>query len=160
MHAFVNVAMDGEQPLSVGEVVAESPRALDRIEVKALFEEVLRSETGAEVASYHEESVAGRLRAGTVRTGDLYNLESWRERVTVVEVEGDRLCPALAAAFAAQGVAPRSGRRYRVATTSYIAGSRADELLGDVAEETEGEMLRDVAIAHLREHGFPELEGA
>jgi len=36
----------------------------------------LGAQTGADLAYYDEQSVAGRLRAGTIRTGDLYNLES------------------------------------------------------------------------------------
>ncbi len=155
LHAFVNVAMDGERPMSVGDVVAESPARLERDGVRALFETILRETTGADAAYYHPESVAGPLRAGTLRTGDLYNLESWREHVTVVEVTGESLRPALAQAFEDQGITPRTGSRYRVATTSYIAGNLADEVLGDVDAEPEGEMLRDVAIAYLSERGFP-----
>ena len=52
VHAFVNVAMDGDAPLSVGESLANNPAWLDRAEVKALFEKVLRQETGADAAYY------------------------------------------------------------------------------------------------------------
>ncbi len=155
LHAFFNVGMDGEHPLSVGEVVAENPAALDRGGVKALFEEILLSETEADLAYYHAESVAGRLRAGTIRTGDLYNLESWRERVSLVEVKGADLSAGLAKALKARGDAVQARSTYRVATTSYVAENRADELLGSVASGTAGAMLRDVAISYLTAQGFP-----
>ncbi len=155
LHAFFNVGMDGEHPLSVGEVVAENPAALDRGGVKALFEKILLSETGADLAYYHAESVAGQLRAGTIRTGDLYNLESWRERVSLVEVKGADLSAALVSALQARGDAVQSRATYRVATTSYVAENLAEEVLGAVASETTGAMVRDVAISHLKAQGFP-----
>ncbi len=155
LHAFLNIGIDGEHPLSVGEVVAENPAALDRDGVKALFEEILRRETGADLAYYHAESVAGRLRAGTIRTGDLYNLESWKDQVSVLEIKGADLSAALVKALRARGDAVRPRSTYRVATTSDVADYRADELLGSVASETTGAMLRDVAIAHLTARGFP-----
>ena len=158
LHAFFNVGMDGDHPLSVGEVVVENPTALDRRGVKALFEDVLVAETGADLAYYPAESVAGRLRAGTIRTGDLYNLESWRDRVSIVEIKGADLSATLVKALEAleaRGGAVQSERTYRVATTSYVAEHRADELLGSVATATEGAMLRDIAISHLTAQGFP-----
>ncbi len=155
LHAFINIGMDGESPLSVGEVVGVNPTALDRDAVKALFEGILLRETGADLAYYHGESVAGRLRAGTIRTGDLYNLESWRERVTVVEIKGDDLSPTLMKALRSRGDALQARASYRVATTSYVAGNLAEESLGATQSERTGAMLRDVAIDHLMEHGFP-----
>ncbi len=155
LHAFFNIGMDGEHPLSVGEVVGENPAALDRAGVKALFEEILRSATGADLAYYHAESVAGRLRAGTIRTGDLYNLESWRERVSLVEVKGADLSAVLVKALQARGEAVQARSTYRIATTGYVTENRADEVLGSVASETTGSMLRDVAISHLTAEGFP-----
>jgi hypothetical protein len=155
LHAFINVAMDGERPLSVGRVVAENPAALDRDGVKVLFEDLLLRETGADLAYYHDESVAGRLRAGTIRTGDLYNLESWRERVCVVEIKGDALSPNLVGALRARGDAVQTRASYRVATTSYVADNLSDEWLGEIDSEQTGQMLRDVAIRKLTEHGFP-----
>lgn len=155
LHALFNVGMDGDAPLSVGEVVAENPARLDRAAVKELFETILLAETGADLAYYHAESVAGPLRAGTIRTGDLYNLESWREEVMIAEVEGADLAEPLLRAMRARGDTPRKGSRYRVATTPYVAGPLAETVLGRVIDEESGPMLRDVAIAYLSSHGFP-----
>jgi hypothetical protein len=154
LHALFNVGMDGENPLSVGAVVGQNPVSLDRAGVKALFERALLAQTGADLAYYHELSVAGRLRAGTIRTGDIYNLESWRERVRVVEVRGADLSPGLSRQFAERGDAVRPQSRYKVATTSYVADELSDERLGSVQSDETGEMLRDVTIAHLQAQGF------
>ncbi len=139
----------------MGEVVAENPTALEGDGVKALFEHILLTETGADLAYYRGESVAGRLRAGTIRTGDIYDLESWGERVSVVEIKGADLSPALLAAIRARGDTVHSGSTYEVATTSYIAENLADELIGPIGAEATGAMLRDVAISHLTAKGFP-----
>ena len=155
LHAFINVGMDGEHPLSVGAVVAENPVVLEGDAVKALFEEILLRETNADLAYYPTESVAGRLRVGTIRTGDLYNLESWRERVTLVEIKGADLSPNLANRLQARGVGVQALKVYRVATTSYVAENLAKAWLGVIESESTGEMLREVAISHLTEHGFP-----
>ena len=157
LHAFINVGMDGENPLSLGAVVAENPVALERRDVKRLFEAILLRETGAELAYYHAESVAGRLRAGTIRTGDLYNLESWHENVSVVEIEGAELNPTLAQVLRERGDGVRDRHRYRVATTSYVAGNLGEACLGKISSETTGAMLREVSITHLRAEGFASL---
>ena len=57
--------MDGERPLSLGEVLGENPAVLEGPGVKRVFEDVLRVETGAEMACYPEESVAGRGATGS-----------------------------------------------------------------------------------------------
>ena len=155
LHAFINIGMDAEHPLSVGEFVAENPATLEGEGVKTLFEEIMLRETGADLAYYHLESVAGRLRAGVVRTGDLYNLESWRERISIVEIDGDGLSQTLAGALQARGDVVQPRNRYRIATTSYVAGNLAEEWLGSIESESTGEMLRDVAIADLMQNGFP-----
>ncbi len=160
LHAFLNVAMDGERPLSVGEVVAHNPEPLGPEGVKALFEEVMLASSDADLAYYPLESVAGRLRAGEIRTGDLYNLESWREQVVVVSVKGADLAEPQLEALRRRGDAVRSGSTYRIATFGYAAEHLADEALGDVGSEEEtGSMLRELAIVHLADHGFPSVGG-
>ena len=154
LHAFINVAMDGEHPLSVGEVVGINDVPLDSSGVKRWFEQVMLAHTGADIAYYDLESVAGRLRAGPVRTGDLYNLESWRNDVVVLEVEGSDLAEPIVRAFRERGDTVRPGSVYRVATESYIAAQRSEELIGRILGEETGPMLRDVAIEHGRRHGF------
>ncbi len=88
VHAFINIAMNADAPLSSGEELGDNPAWLDRAGVKALFETALRTETGADLAFYPQDSVAGRLRPGAIRSGDIYSLESWQESVEVVDVHG------------------------------------------------------------------------
>jgi hypothetical protein len=114
--------------------------------VKVLFEKALRVETGADLAYYDESSVAGRLRAGAIRSGDIYSLESWGENVEVVEVAGSDLNSALVSA-------PDPLKIYRVATTTYIVGN-AEEKLGVIKSRREGPLLRDLTVAYLRKNGF------
>ena len=85
VHAFINIAMDGDAPLSSGEHLADNPAWLDAAGVKTLFETAMRTETGADVGYYPEDSVAGRLRPGPIRSGDIYTLESWEESVEVAK---------------------------------------------------------------------------
>ena len=99
----------------------------------------MRDQTGAEFAWYDQESVVGRLRKGLIRTGDIYNLESWQEVVTVSEVKGSRIPGPLLEQLRALGVDPRPGRAYTVA----LSGSRAPS-------EQPVLRLRDAAIAYLK----------
>jgi hypothetical protein len=154
LHAFVNVGMDGERPLSVGEILAENPAVLDRPGVKRLFEGVLRGETGADIAYCHAETVAGRLRAGTIRSGDIYCLESWRNRVAVLEIRGRDMADPLRAAFAARGDRVEAASTYRVATTDYAADELAETELGRAASNSPGRPFRDAAIDWVRAHGL------
>ena len=132
-----------------------NPGWLNHAQVKALFETALRAETGAELAYYDESSVAGRLRPGLIRSGDIYSLESWQETAEVVEVRGSNLSATLLAALRERGIAPRDEEIYKVATTTFVAGERREKL-GRIGNRQPGPMLRDLTVAYLRSHGFPQ----
>jgi len=154
VHAFVNVAMDGDAPLSVGELLGHNPAVLAGDGVRSLFERAMRHHTGADLAYYDPAAVAGRLRAGPIRAGDVYVLESSQDGVSVVEVRGRDLSPDLVAQFRADGAALDPRRVYVVATTPHVAAHEAEARLGGSSPRTDHGMLRDAAIAYAREHGF------
>jgi uncharacterized protein DUF3500/5'-nucleotidase-like protein len=156
VHAFVNVAMDGDAPLSAGEALGQNPAPLADMAVKRLFERALRLECGTDLAFYDREAVAGRLRKGTIRSGDIYALESWQDTITVVEVAGRDLARGLADVMRAAGTVINSERRYTVATTAEVASSPARNL-GRVVSTLSAGLVRDAAISYLRAHGFAEL---
>jgi hypothetical protein len=145
--------MDGDAPLSVGEPLGTNPAWLDHAGVKALFESALRAETGADLAYYDESSVAGRLRPGLIRSGDIYSLESWQETVEVVEIRGSKLSATLLAGLRDRKIVPHDDKVYTIATTKYIAND-APEKLGRIGARRPGPMLRDLTVAYLRSHGF------
>jgi uncharacterized protein DUF3500/5'-nucleotidase-like protein len=154
VHAFLNVAMDGDAPLSVGEPLGTNPSWLDHAGVKSLFETALLAQTGADLAFYNEGSVAGRLRPGVIRSGDIYSLESWQEAAEVVEIRGSSLSPTLQAELRKRQIVMQSEKIYTVATTDYVA-SDLSEKLGRIGSRRPGPMLRDLVIAYLRSNGFP-----
>jgi hypothetical protein len=154
VHAFINVAMDGDAPLSVGEPLGANPAWLDHSRVKILFETALREGTGADLGYYDESSVAGRLRPGLVRSGDIYSLESWQESVEVVEVSGSNLSSRLRARLREQGIDAETGRMYSIATTGYVATELSDRL-GRIESRRPGPMVRDLTVAYLKSNGFP-----
>jgi len=153
VHAFLNVAMDGDSPLSVGEPLGTNPEWLDHAAVKELFETALSSETSSDLAYYDVDSVAGRLRPGVVRSGDIYTLESWQENVTVVEIRGSSLSAELQAALRQRRLDFNPEKTYTVATTGYIAGEGSAKI-GRINSRRNGPMLRDLTVAYLRSHGF------
>lgn len=140
VHAFINVAMNPDAPLSVGEIVYDNPSVLEGAAVKALFEDAMRSQTGADLAWYDPESVVGRLRRGPIRTGDIYNLESWQERVVVGE-----LTAANVPADMKLDLDP--ARKYVFATTGYAAQRLV--ALNALRGAEQRMMLRDATIRHL-----------
>jgi hypothetical protein len=156
VHAFINVAMDGDAPLSSGEHLNDNPSWLDRPAVKKLFQAAMRAETGADLAYYPEESVAGRLRPGPIRSGDIYTLESWQESVEVGQIHGAMLDATTFAQLANADRAFDREKMYTVATTTYGV-SRLREQHGRVESPRPGGMLRDLAVSYLREHGFTHL---
>jgi len=153
VHAFLNVAMDGDAPLSVGEPLGNNPRWLDRADVKVLFESALRAETGTDLAFYPEGSVAGRLRAGAIRSGDIYSLESWQENVEVVDIRGSNLSAALQMNLRDRGIVYETQKIYAVATTGYVSSEESDKV-GQIEGRRRGPMLRDLTVDYLRSHGF------
>ena len=155
VHAFLSVGMNADAPLSVGEPLGENPATLEGDGVRRLFEAAMLDQLGADLAYYDPESVAGRLRRGPIRTGDLYALESWQSSAVRVEVKGSSLSPVLVDVLCAAGKTLDPGRTYAVATTSYTAHEAATERLGQVGAVHPGPLLRDVAIAYVKKHGFP-----
>jgi hypothetical protein len=123
----------------------------------ARSETALRAETAADLAYYDEDSVAGRLRPGVIRSGDIYALESWQESVEVVEIRGSNLSPALQAALREQRVVLDSAKIYTVAATGYAAGE-LQRKYGGAGRRKTGTMLRDLTVAYLRSHGLPNLQ--
>ena len=158
VHAFVNIAMDGDAPLSSGEPLGENPAWLDRAGVKALFETAMRSETGANLAYYPADSVAGRLRPGVIRSGDIYSLESWQEAVEVVDVHGSNLSATMIAQLSTPERGSERAKTYAIATTAYAAKDLQDQL-GRVDARRPGPMLRDLTVAYLKRHAFAPLAG-
>ena len=154
VHSFINIGMDGDQPLSVGEILRRNPEPLQANAVKAMFEEAMRRQTGADLAYYPAESVVGRLRRGTVRTGDIYNLESWQDFIATVKLRGDRIGGGLLHQLRRAGVTPEPERVYTVATTGYGATEAATASLGHDFAWDRGGMVRDAVIDHLRARGF------
>ena len=159
VHAFMNVSMDGDAPLSVGELLGNNPTELAGEGVKALFETVLREELGADLAYFDVRSVAGRLRRGPIRSGDIYALEVWQDAVALVEVRGANLSAELRAELVRRRSELVPEKTYTVATTAHVADELAAEKLGRIESRRPGPLLREAAVAHLRTHGFPGARG-
>ena len=152
VHAFVNIAMDGDSPLSSGEALADNPAWLDRDGVRRLFEAALRVETGAAIGYYPGDSVAGRLRSGTIRSGDIYTLESWQEEVAVATVHGSLLAgDPLVHGLVHPPLDPSA--TYRVASTKWGI-DRLRERAGRLESETAHGLLRDLTVRYIKKHGF------
>jgi len=150
VHAFIHITMNGDAPLSVGEPLGTNPRVLEGVTVKRLFEDALLDQLGTDFAFYPLESVAGRLRGGPIRTGDIYSLESWQDHVVSVETQGSALRTSFVEELRARGIDPDPRRTYSVSTSGFVAED-PERFLGAVASPRRGGMLRDVVIAHLRE---------
>ena len=150
LHAFINIGMNGDAPLSVGEVVGTNPAVLEGRELKRLFEEVMLDHTGTDFAYYHKAAAVGRLRQGLIRTGDIYNLESWQDTITVVEIKGSNIRGRLLAQLRDLGTDPEPGRIYTVATSGYAAYEEDRDSLRTIESRRRGGMLRDATIDYLR----------
>lgn len=153
VHAFFNIAMDGNSPLSVGEVVGQNHEVLEREKLKSLFENTMLREN-ADFAFYNLDSVVGRLRTGEIRTGDIYNAESWQNKVVLVSVKGDELNGEMLIQLSGQGVQLEPTRTYVIATTDYVADERIVSSFGTGTRISEGALLRDQVISYLSENGF------
>ena len=109
------------------------------------------------VVGHDAESVVGRLRKGAIRTGDIYNLESWQDHVMVVQIKGSNLAGPLLAALRTGGAQVGPERVYTVAATGEVVSESAAEKLGKIESSRRGPLLRDATIAYLRRQGFADL---
>jgi len=89
------------------------------------------------------------LRAGAIRSGDVFTLESWQNATALLEVKGANLRPSLV-----RSATIDPDRIYRVATIDYVADEEADQQIGKPESRQDGIMLRDATIAYLKKRGF------
>ncbi len=127
------------------------PQLLEGERLRALFERSLAAAPGVDLAFYELGSVVGKLRAGTVRSGDLYNAESWENKIVHVAIKGRDLNPNLHARLPAPLEADRT---YTLATIDFFADALMESDIGDGEVVSEHGFLRDRLIEHTREHGF------
>lgn len=154
VHAFLNVARDGERPLSVGRDLGTNPSRLEGVRLRRFFEAALRESMEADVGYYDDDSLAGELRSGPIRTGDIYVLESWQNRMVALEVAGRTLGGALRERLAAAGLEVDPARSYRVATTAFSETEHRDRI-GPARRLETGALVRDGLVGYIERHGFP-----
>lgn len=157
VHAFINIEMEPDRPLSVGELLGDNPRTLEYSQVKRLFEEAMKEHSGCDFAYYDPDAIAGRLRPGPVRSGDIYSLESWQDFVMNQELKGSNLSATFIEELRSRGVNPAPHRVYTVATTGYVAKESVRHNLGKPESQHKSIMLRDATIAYLKKRGFAGL---
>jgi len=151
LHAFFNVAADGEAPLSVGEVVTTNDRVREKHDLRLLFEDVLRHETSLPLAYYPTRAVAGRLRAGTIRTGDVYNAESWDDSVAIVEINKSDLSPETRSDLERATSVSELADPIRIAMSAGTARFHNDYGIARTRIISTGASLREATIRRLRE---------
>jgi hypothetical protein len=154
VHAFANVERNVDQPLSLGEVLGVSPTALEGETLRAWFESAMLGHTQADFAYYPSFSLAGRLRAGTIRTGDVWAAENWVDDLVTCEVMGADIAPGLAHLMSSRGQTPQAQRTYRIATTGNVAANAAESRIGRVSNSRNWGPLRTVLVAQARMRGF------
>ena len=151
VHGFLNVAMDGESPLSVGKVLGHNPSMIEGEELTRVFEKIMMSSTGADIALY--EGAVGQLRPGMIRTGDVYNAESWQNDVLTLEIKGHSMSDELIQRLRLRGESVNAEKVYRVAATNFNVDERP-ETLGDFGIVGENGMLRGMVLDHFDQNGF------
>jgi len=155
LHAFFNVARNGEWPLSIGEVVGVAKAPLDTLGMRRLFEAVMLGETGADVAYYPSEAVSGFFRAGPIRTGDVWTAESWEDRIAIVEIAREDIGPNALQdwrrTWPGIGTTPGGAGTIRTAMPTGVAAWHDRYGLASVDVIETGRLLREATIDRLRE---------
>lgn len=155
VHAFINIAMNGNHPLSVGEALGENHAVLEGAALNDLFEKAMKEHARTDFAYYDGETVVGRLRTGVIRTGDIYNLESWGNAVSVVSIKGSQLRGGAVEALQKRGTAFHGETTYTIATTDYLAEEEMTATFGRGKAHAQNVLLRDAVIGYVKKHGFP-----
>lgn len=150
VHAFINVGNDPAKPLSVGETIAQTSTVLAGASVQSLFERAMLDFCDTDLAYYDLESVAGRLRAGTIRTGDIYSLESWNNEVHIVTIKGSSFSDAAKRLWVSRGIVIDETKTYTVATTDHVVSELLGDHLGNGKPAPAVARLREVTIDYLK----------
>lgn len=153
VHAFISIERSPDQPLSLGEVLGTNPAALEGESLRGWFESAMMRHTAADYADYPAASVAGRLRAGLIRTGDVWTVENWMDKLVVCEVRGADMAPALRNRMSLRESSPQAHRTYRIATTGDVAANAAEMRIGRLGNSRNRGLLRDALVAQARVPG-------
>jgi hypothetical protein len=154
LHAFVNVERDADQPLSLGDVLGSNPAPLEGTALQAWYEAAMQRHTHADMGYYPPYSVVGRLRPGTIRTGDIWAAESWVDDLVVCDIKGADLAPGFAKLMSSRGKAPQAQSIYRVATLRHFAANASPAQMGRVSATDNKGLLRDALVTQARSDGF------
>jgi hypothetical protein len=154
VHAFFNVAMDAENPLSLGDIVGTNPTILEGEDLQALFEAAMMSERKTDFVYYPLDSAVGKIRSGTVRTGDLCVAESWLNNEAMIAVKGSEVGGEFGNQLKARGITVQPDRIYSVATTDYTAKYQLEETFGHAEFVSQGQPLRDLLVNYTGKNGF------
>ena len=110
----------------------------------------MRAGTKADIAYYPMNAVVGRLRAGTIRSGDVITAESWQDSVLTTQLHGAEIAGELLAQLETNDIPLEPDRTYTVATTGEIK-SEASRAIGTTGPWQGHGLLRDHVIDSLRQ---------
>ncbi|HTC53575.1 MAG TPA: hypothetical protein VK700_16690 [Steroidobacteraceae bacterium] len=154
VHAFACVEQNVDQPLSLGEVLGTNPAALGGESLRTWFQCAMVRQSAADFAVYPSYSVVGRLRAGTIRTGDIWAAENWVDDLILCEVRGADIAASLGDLMRSRGNSPRPHSTYRIATTGDVAANAAESRIGRIANSRNCGLLREALASQARLQGF------
>lgn len=147
VHAFFNIGM-ARTSFSSGEVVFDNAALIEGEALRQLLEASMREAEQTDFAHYNLDGVVGRLYPGTVRTGDIYNAESWQSEVVVVSARGRDINGKLADRLEEDKVSLAPDQRYTIATIGFVADNILEDEIGTATEVRRSGLLRDQMISY------------
>ncbi len=143
VHAYMNIVKDPTK-IAIGEALTQTLEPIGQAQVKKLIGSMLKERTKAPLAFY-PDILVGKISPGTVSSGSIYTLDPFANEIIIAEIAYEAMSSELRDSLTLQGVKPREGQRYRVATIDYML--RREDLFG-VAERVTytREIVRDSLI--------------
>ena len=136
--------------------IANSTREISAAELQGIFEDMLATETDADFGYYNIGGIRDKISKGPITARHFWNIEPFENKLVTLKITGADYLTLLARENEQHSSigAIDPGRKYKIATNSFI-GAHAAKTFGDkVIVNDLGILVRDVLIDHVRANGI------
>ncbi|MFP6807255.1 MAG: bifunctional UDP-sugar hydrolase/5'-nucleotidase [Pseudomonadales bacterium] len=136
--------------------IANSTREISAAELQGIFEDILATETDADFGYYNIGGIRDKISKGPITARHFWNIEPFENKLVTLKITGADYLTLLARENEQHSSigAIDPGRKYKIATNSFI-GAHAAKTFGDkVIVNDLGILVRDVLIDHVRANGI------
>ena len=126
-----------------------------KAQVKVLFEEVIKTETGADFGYYNPGGIRENLYKGVVLVRHIANIETFGNTISVARIRGKDILPQCRQQWEKRWGAISSDKIYSVAVPCYVGERTLSHFGPSIDVKDTGVLVRTAVVEYIKEKGVP-----